>query len=77
VIGEVFFLFSFILFYYYFHFCFVFQKPTTGSPGGIGVWPPYPNSVRTCIQNYVGDVTDDGVGGIMEPGSENNKCLGL
>src|SRR5882672_4128603 len=46
VIGEVFFFFRLILFFYYFHFCFVFQKPTTGSPGGIGVLPPYPNSVK-------------------------------
>src|SRR5882672_3521998 len=41
-----FFFFRLILFYYYFCFCFVFQKPTTGSPGGIWVLPPYPNSVK-------------------------------
>src|SRR5882672_7407529 len=37
-----FFFFRLILFYYYFHFWYVFQKPTTGSPGGIGGLPPYP-----------------------------------
>src|SRR5882672_10196123 len=44
VIGEVFYFFCllFYYYYYYFHFFFVFHKPTTGSPGGIGVFPPYP-----------------------------------
>jgi len=79
VIGEVFYFFV-----YYFiiiiiiHFFFVFHKPTTGSPGGIG-FAPYPHSVKAMHPELCGDVTDNGVGGIMEPGgwSENNKCLGL
>src|SRR5882672_7785870 len=41
VIGEVFF-FSLILFLYYFIFWYVFQKPTSGSPGCIWGLPPYP-----------------------------------
>src|SRR5882672_10983876 len=44
VIGEVFFFFIyyFIIIIIIFIFFFVFHKPTTGSPGGIGVFPPYP-----------------------------------
>ena len=38
-----FFTFSFIIIIILlFSFFFVFHKPTTGSPGGIGVLPPYP-----------------------------------
>src|SRR5882672_7131887 len=48
VIGEVFyFLFSFIIiFLLLFSFFFVFQKPTTGSPEGIGVLPSYPQQCK-------------------------------
>jgi len=58
LIGE--FLFYFISLYYFFFsfFFFVFQNQLLVCLGVLGFCLLTPNSLRTCIQNYVGDVTD-------------------
>ena len=78
VIGEVFyfFVYYFIIIIIIFIFFLYSTNQLLVHLGVLGFCLLTPTVWRTCIQNYVGDVTDNGVGGIMEPGSENNKCLG-
>src|SRR5467141_2978003 len=77
VIGEVF--FSFFV-YYYFIIIFIFvlysKNQLLVRLGVLGFCLLTPTVWRTCIQNYVGDATYDCAGCIMEPESDNNKCLG-
>src|SRR5882672_8630042 len=82
VIGEVLYLFIyyFIIIIIIFIFFFVFHKPTTGSPGGIGVLPPYPQQCEGHASRIMWGMSQTMVWGAswnLGGWSENNKCLGL
>src|SRR5882672_8346883 len=77
-----FFIFFRLLFFIIiiFIFFFVFHKPTTGSPGGIGVLPPYPQQCEGHASRIMWGMSQTMVWGAswnLGGWSENNKCLGL